>query len=110
MNRGTDWIAWFFQAVVGLVVGALFGLFVVARKRGFIIETKYLADFLWGAGLLGAGLAARWGDLLWSSYRVIPIDEPSQTWVSKLAAFGVGAAGVGLMALALGRNFHLISF
>lgn len=108
--KGTDWIAWVFQAVAGLGAGAVIGLLcVTSRRSGLMVAPPYLANYLWGAGLLGSGLAARWGDLLWTSYRVIPIEEPSQTWVSKLFAFGLGAAGVGMMVLALGRNFHFIA-
>src|SRR3954468_22215533 len=109
MNTKTDWLGWLLQALLGLAAGALLGLFAISRRRaGFAISTQFVPMFLWGTALIGAGLAARWGDNLWISYRVIPIEEPSQTPQSRLLALLIRSIGLVLVALAVLRHFGLI--
>ena len=105
MKRGADYVAWSLHFALGLVVGAVAGWFIVARVERIYGSLRLSEANLWlwllGAGLIGGGLASRFGDRLWIglSYRIIPPDEPAHDETSRAASVMVGIGG-GVVAIA----------
>ena len=113
MKQGADWLAWFMQFVVGLVVGALIGTFFISRGRrgGYWLAEDQVPDFLWGAALVWAGLASFYGDRLWIglAYRVIPPNGIEHSPLSRFLSLATLAGGGGLILMALLRHFGVIA-
>lgn len=113
MKRGADWFAWSLQFVVGLPVGALIGFAIISRGRrfggGWRLASDQVSIFLWGAALIGAGLASFYGDRLWlsSSYRVIPPDDIKHSNTSRIVSTATGALGCILVLTATLRHFDV---
>ena len=97
MKTAANWLAWTLQGICGLVVGAVAGLVLISRGRaGLWVPPELIPQFVLGTGLVGAGLAARYGDRLWmgDSYLLIPPDEPAQSNFSDWLAWFLVAAGI----------------
>ena len=97
MKTAANWLGWTLQGIFGFVVGVLAGLWLLSRSRSDIWSNSHLLLlFLLGSGLIGAGLAARYGDRLWmgDSYLLIPPDEPAQSNFSDWLAWFLVAAGI----------------
>lgn len=110
MERGADWLAWILQFIVGLVVGAIVGLVIISRgrySRGIWLDPEQVSTFIFGAALVGAGLASYYGDRLWlgSSYRVIPPDGIKHNETSRMASMVTGLLGGILVLVSLLRHF-----
>jgi hypothetical protein len=105
MKEKTDWIAWVLHAVVGLAGGLLFGYLVTHGRGGHPwLRAGCLAQFIWGAGLVGVGLGSIFGDTMWVQlqYRLFPPEKvkagPGGKTVSAVAIVsGVGLAGTALL-------------
>ncbi len=67
MKHRADWFAWVLQFVVGLAVGASVGKAIISEGRdlGQWLALDSLSTFIWGAALIGAGVASFYGDRLW---------------------------------------------
>ena len=112
MKRSADWLAWSLQLIVGLAVGGVIGLRVISRGRynpGFSLATEHVPLFLWGAAMVGGGLASYFGDKLWigDSYRVIPPDAPQNSPASRALSVFIGLLGGGWILLACYRQLGL---
>jgi hypothetical protein len=111
MKRGADWFAWSLQFIVGLVIGAFIGVATIARRRtlggGWWLASDQVSTFIWGAALIGAGLASFYGDRLWlgSSFRVIPPDGIKHSDTSSMVSILTGLLGVVLVLRAILRHF-----
>ncbi|CAN5870744.1 hypothetical protein BH11VER1_BH11VER1_35890 [soil metagenome] len=111
MKRGADWLAWSLQFIAGLVIGALLGCAIISKSRrfggGWWLASEHVSTFIWGAALVGAGLASFYGDRLWlgSSYRVIPPDGIEHSYTSRIVSIVTGALGGVLVVTSILRHF-----
>ncbi|HTS17228.1 MAG TPA: hypothetical protein VMP11_06610 [Verrucomicrobiae bacterium] len=111
MKRGANWLAWFMQGALGLLVGTLAGFVVVTGKRGSsLLDENLILPFMLGGALMGAGLASRYGDRLWfgDSYYEIPSEEPDQSNLSDILSWCLVAAGIATCVVTLLREFRLL--
>jgi hypothetical protein len=106
MNRRADWLAWSLQAIVGLLVGGLFGFhFSDPGHRLFAI--RHVSVFVWGVALFGAALASYYGDCLWFAFlwlreREFSLEHPRRSSASRIASALVGLIGLALVLAAIG--------
>lgn len=111
MKRSADWLAWSLQFIAGLIVGALFGDGINSQPRkyggGSWLASEQGSTFIWGAALIGAGLASFYGDRLWwgYSYRVIPPLDMEHSNTSRLVSMVAGVIGSILVLTTILRHF-----
>lgn len=114
MKKSANWLNWSLQFLAGLLVGGFIGYAIVSKRRrfggGWWLAPECVSMFLWGAALLGAGLASFYGERLWwgSLYRVIPPDEMEHSRSSRVASIATGALGCILIAVSILRHFGVI--
>jgi hypothetical protein len=108
MKEKTDWIAWVMHAVVGLAAGLLFGYLVTHDRGGRSwLRAGCLAQFIWSAGLVGAGLGSIFGDTMWAQlpYRLFPPEKVKAGVGGKTVSALAIVSGVGLAGTAHLRHF-----
>jgi hypothetical protein len=101
-SKQADWLAFTLHFIFGLVVGFFGGFYLITRNASRInLAEAFIIPFLFGASLIGAGLATKLGDRLWigDNYRIIPPDAPRHSRVShysSILALVLGSVMVGL--------------
>ena len=103
----TNWISWILQGLLGLVCG-LYGGFALSHTRdGPLLQPGCTALFVWGATLLGAGIATIYGDQLWMQFpnQTYPPEKVVRGRVGKFLSQALCVAGTALVIVALIRNW-----
>jgi hypothetical protein len=103
----TNWISWILQGLIGLICG-LYGGFALSHTRdGPWMQPGCTALFVWGATLLGAGIATIYGDQLWLQFpnQTYPPEKVPSGRVGKFLSQALCVAGTALIVAALIRNW-----
>lgn len=107
MKKGADWISWTMQFVAGFVVGCMFGLVAISRRRGRpLLDLDHSELIVIGAGLILAAYASHIGDRIWNrgsnTYHTIPtIPDMTHSPTSKTLSVLSGILGLALIIIAL---------
>jgi hypothetical protein len=99
-GHAADWMSITLHALLGLVVGTIFGA-EVAFHSGLFVPSIIVC--IPGAALMGAGLGAQLGDKLWigNSYSIIPPDGIRHSGASRVFTYGLIGLGFLLIAAAI---------
>ena len=103
----TNWISWILQGLLGLICG-LYGGFALSHSRsGPLLQPGCTALFVWGATLLGTGIATIYGDQLWMQFpnQTYPPEKVASGRVGKFLSYSMCAIGAGLVVAALIMNW-----
>ena len=103
----TNWISWILQGLLGLICG-LYGGFALSHSRsGPLLQPGCTALFVWGATLLGTGIATIYGDQLWMQFpsQTYPPEPVASGRVGRFLSLSLCVAGAGLIVAALIKNW-----
>ena len=102
-------MAWVLHFILGMIVGAATGLFLLGKTNSIWMVTDVLPHFILGAALVGGAFGSYNGDKLWlgDNYRCIPPDAPEQSLTSSRCSWCIGLFGGGLMLYSLSYTFLL---
>ena len=103
----TNWISWILQGLLGMICG-LYGGFALSHTRdGPLLQPGCTALFVWGAILLGTGIATIYGDQLWMQFpnQTYPPEKVASGRGGRFLSFSLCVAGAGLIAAALIKHW-----
>ena len=107
-NEKADWISFGLHFFCGLLVGGVFGLILITRRRyGIWLNDDLILPYLVGTSLIGAGFGAKLGDRLWigNNYSVIAPDAPEHSKYSLYVSVIVITTGALLVVYSLYNQF-----
>lgn len=103
----TNWISWVLQGLIGSICG-LYGGYAFSHTRdGPWMQPDCAALFVWGATLLGTGIATIYGDQLWLHFpsQIYPAEKVASGRVGKFLSYSLCVVGTALVVAALIRNW-----
>ena len=103
----TNWISWTLQGLLGLICGLYAGFALSHTRDGPWMQPGCTALFVWGATLLGMGIATIYGDQLWMQFpnQTYPPEKVASGRVGKFLSQALCVAGTALVIVALIRNW-----
>jgi hypothetical protein len=107
-SKQADWLSFTLHFIFGLVVGFFVGLYSITRNAsGTNLAEEFIIPFLFGASLIGAGLATKLGDRLWigDNCRIIPPDAPRHSQVSYYSAISTIVLGSAVVVFSIISHF-----
>lgn len=103
----TNWVSWILQGLLGSICGLYFGYELSHTRDGPWMRPGCTATFIWGAILLGAGIATIYGDQLWMQFpnQTYPPEKVASGRIGKFLSYALCGTGAGLVATALILNW-----